>query len=42
MMVVKKSILNKIIMLENDISAIESKTVVTDVSNMKVDRAFFR
>ena len=42
MMVVKNSILNKIIMLENDISAIESKTVVTDVSNMKVDRAFFR
>ena len=29
-------------MLENDISAIESKTVVTDVSNMKVDRALFR
>ena len=42
MMVVKNSILNKIIMLENDISAIESKTVVTDVSNMKVDRALFR
>jgi len=42
MMVVKKSILNKIVMLENDISAIESKTVVTDVSNMKVDRALFR
>jgi len=42
MMVVKKSILNKIVMLENDISAIESKTVVTDVSNMKVDKALFR
>ena len=42
MMVVKKSILNKIVMLENDISAIESKTVVTDVSTMKVDRALFR